>query len=349
MIIVEFVKKIIKNEKSYLLAPLIFFIITISFSFVLYNNVHYIYEIGFIEQAEWNTLNGNFFSSVSNGGNHFARHNSPILFIFLPIYYLFENITIFIILTNLLIAISAVPIYLFAKEYLKSKKAGIVFMISYLLFPSFYYSNLRSFHPIMLSVSFLAFALYFLYKKNVKFFLISIILAMLTNETVSFIVFMIGIYTLIKYDKKLGLILMIIGITWFQLSTTVIMPHFSTETKYPFIKELYGHLGTDFKEIITTIITKPGYALSYGSLEGKIIYFRSLFQHTFFISLLAPEVLIIGIPVIIQNIFSASGYKYDILAHYSYPLIPLIMYATIIGIKRIRKLFKKNILNNILI
>ena len=197
----------------------------------------------------------------------------------------------------------------------------------------------------MIAEPLMVFALYFFFKNKNGLFLLFTTLVLLTNETMSLVVLMFGIILLVNWKMKkvkLGLILIIIGILWFQISTSIIIPHFNNnnDNNYPYIKEIYGHLGSNVGEIVKTIITKPAYAFGYNGFGLKIIYLKELLQHNIFISLLAPEILLIGLPVILQNILSSSAYKYDVLAHYSFSLIPLIIFSTIIAIKRISKKYK---------
>jgi len=327
-----------KEKKIVFLMSIIFIFFTVIFSQVLYKNYHTIYEIGMLEQPIWNTVNGNFFYSVSGSGNLFGNHNHPILFFILPIYFFFPSTFTILILSNLTIVLGVIPIYKLAQKKLRSNKAGFVFALSYLLFPSFYYSNIRSFHPIMLVVPFLAYALYYLEKEDWKKLFIFLFLALITNETISLLVIMFGIYIFLKSNKKFGTLLVAFGVLWFLFSIKVVIPYFSQEQNYRFIGGLYGHLGSTPGEIIKTITTNPIYAISYGSLEAKILYLKVLFRHNLFIALLNPEILILTIPVFLQNLFSSSPYKYDYVAHYTYPLIPILFTATITGTKRILKL-----------
>ena len=328
-----------KFEKEFII-PIIFFLLAIVISTLLLSNNRVIYEAGFVEQGVWNTLHGDFFYEINNGGNHFARHNSPILFIFLPIYYLFPNIIIFMLMTNLFIALGSIPVYMFARKILKSRFAGITFMVSFLLFPSFLYSNLRSFHPIMLSVFFMSLTVYFMYKRKWNWFMVSALISMLTNETVSLTLIFLGLFVFFKFKQRVGLNLIVIALVWFIFSTSILIPHFNNGSDYSMVKEIYGHLGNDIGEVIKTIVTHPIDSFQHGFVDLKIKYLRVIFEHNLFTSLLAPELLLVSIPIFVQNIFSSSFYKYDVVAHYIYPIIPIIIFASIIGVSRIIKRFR---------
>jgi len=336
-----------KYQKILIIAAVIFIFTTV----LLYNNYDYIFEIGFVEQPLYNTIHGNFFYSASNGGNHFARHNSPILFLYLPVYYIFEHITSITILTNLLLLLGAIPIYLFGKKVgMKitdnkklSELSGIIIMTSYILFPSFLYSNLRSFHPVMLAAPLISWGLYFLFEKKHQLALTFFLLAMLTNETVSLLMIFLGIYIAFKHEKKTGVYLIILALVWFQFSTSIISSA-NGSGEYPYFKEIYGHLGTDFSSVIKTIITNPVSSFMYGKPVRKIVYLLEIFGHNIFLGFLSPWLILTTLPVLAQNLFSSSPYKYDILAHYVYPIVPIIFFSLMGGLIRIKRNEKKNII-----
>lgn len=327
-----------KRFRKYLYTAMILFFILWSAGFIiLHNNFHTIYEIGFVEQSLWNTIQGDFFDSVSNVGNHFANHNSPILFFLLPFYYLVPNIIVISLILNAAIVIGAIPVYKLARKKLDSPKAGFIFALSYLLFPSFYYSNIRSFHPVMLVLPFMGFALYYMHRKNWLKTSIFLFFSMLTNETVSLIVIMIGAYLFFKMKehRSVGLKIAVVGIVWFYLSVNIIIPAFSPNNNYNQIGAVYGHLGDNIPEVVSSIVSDPVEAFNYGNPEGKIDYLQVLFQHNLFLSLLNPEIIIVAVPTFLQNLLSSSGYKYDYVAHYTYPLIPILFFASITGVRRI--------------
>jgi len=320
--------------KKIILISTIVFIFWITTSFILHSNFHTIFEIGIAEQSLWNTIQGEFFYSVSAADNYFSNHNSAILIFMLPFYYLASSIFTLFILLNISILLGVIPIYKLAKEKI-NHKSGIIFAISYLLFPAFYYSNLRSFHPIMIIIPFIAWSIYFFETNQDKKGLLFLFIAMLANETFSLTVIMFGIYLLLVKRKRIGLTTIFLGIIWFLFSTKFVIPFFSYGNNYAFIEVIYGHLGSTPAEIIGTIITNPLYAISYGNLNLKIIYLKVFFEHNLFLSLLNPGMLLLTIPIFLQNIFSSSAYKYNYVAHYSYPLIPILFAASIIGVKRI--------------
>ena len=321
-----------KEEKIVLLMSIMFIFLTTLLAILLYKNFHTIYEISLLEQPIWNTIHGNFFYSVSGLGNLFANHNHPILFLLLPVYFLFQYTLTIIIIENIFIALGAFIIYKFAKEELNNKLLGIIFTGSYLLFPSFYYSNIRSFHPIMLIIPLFLLMFYFLFKKKWNLFFIFFALSLLVKEDIAITLFLLGIYIFFKYSKQKGLIVGSISLIWFLLSTQIIIPSFGGSSEFV---GLYSHIGETPSEIIVNTLKDPIGVFSYGFIKQKITYLTVLFRHTMFTSLFNPSFILLTIPILLQNILNISPYKYNYFAHYTYPLIPIIFMASIFGTKRI--------------
>ncbi len=333
------IKKFEKTDKVAFVLIILFFIFSLITATILYYNFHTIYEIGHHEQAIWQTIHGRFFYRSFDRNNLFSLHNQPMLFILLPIYYLVPKTIIIILIQNLGICVSALFIYKFAKEK-AGKKAGLVFLFLYLLFPAFYYSNIRSFSPIGLVFPFIAGSIFFMHKKRWKHFYIFFALTLICKENTSLLLIPLSIYIFFRYSKKAGLIAGCMGIFWLILSFKILFPIMNFGEEYLFINNLYSHLGESPIEISKTLIKNPLLPFTYGNVAQKITYFKVLFGYTLLLSLINIEFLIITTPIFLQNLLSNSPYKFNFVSHYNFILIPIIFYASIAGFCRLRRLIK---------
>ena len=304
---------------------LFFLLFTTTASLVLYNNFHTVDEIGHHEHALWQTMNGKFFYRSFDNHNLFGLHAQPIMLILLPIYFLFPHTLIIIFVQNLGIAISALFIYRYCKEKM-SKKESILLLLTYLLLPVFYYSNIRSFSPIGLVFPFIAGTIFFMKKENWNLFYVFFILTLMCKENTPLLLIPLGIYVFFRYDKRVGLKSILLSLAWMVISFKILIPLFqiNPSTDYSFISSLYGHLGGSIPEILKTIISNPALPLTYGDITLKMSYFKVLFGSTLYLSLLNIEFLIITLPVLLQNLLSSSPYKYEYVSHYNFILTPLI-------------------------
>jgi uncharacterized membrane protein len=147
-------KNIFKNPKAadYMAygAIVIFVVIFIFLSFGRHDALKsYLNDISAYDQAIWNTVHGRFMHisiSAFDEPNLFASRFSPVLLIFVPLYAVFSSPKWLLLLQILSAGASAVPIYLLAKEKLKSAQMALIILISYLLYPILQNGLLYDFH-----------------------------------------------------------------------------------------------------------------------------------------------------------------------------------------------------------
>lgn len=93
-------------------------------------------DLGIFEQSLWSTLKyGLFFYNTPELGVHFRIHFDPILYLILPVYSIYPSPLTLLVLQSLFLSLGAIPVFWLARDELKSKKAGLVFAIIYLLYP----------------------------------------------------------------------------------------------------------------------------------------------------------------------------------------------------------------------
>jgi len=162
---------------------------------------------------------------------------------------------------------------------------------------------------------------------------------LLCKEDIFVIVFMIGIYTFFKVDKKKGVITCGISILWFILGFFVILPYFNG---IGYFRHLYGYsvfgqFGSTPSEIIKTIIFEPKLFFSLLFTPTNMKYLFHLLIPLGFVSIIGFEALLIAVPSILINILSGYHYTHFVTYHYTAAIIPFIFISVIFGIKRISK------------
>ena len=303
----------------------------------------YLNDLGTYDQALWNTVHGNFFgltSSMVNVNNYFGAHFSPILLIFVPFYFIYATPKWFLFFQVLAVGGSAVPIYLIAKEKLKSEKLGFVILLSYLFYPALHNGLLYDFHELVLAVFFASWALYFLEKKNDKWFIIFASLLAISQEHLPLLVFMMGLYLIfIKRRKRFGIIVSGASLLYFLLVMTVFIPHFSSTGKPALIysdslySSRYGWLGSSFSEIIKNIVTHPAIVAKTLLSFERIRYLFILVAPVFSLALFSWEFWL-TLPVLAAYLLSLNAMTFNIFFYHSAIIAPFVFYATIESVRR---------------
>lgn len=273
--------------------------------------------------------------------NILGDHFEPIMALISPIFWIWDDIKMLLLVQALVVCLGAWPIYAIAKEKLKSRFAGLAIGIAYLSFIGVQTAIEFDFHPLVFLAPILAFLYYFLEKKKYLWVYIFTALALLCKEVASLYIFFFGIYAFfVKKEKKAGLIMMGLGVLWFILVINVIIP-------YGFGR-VYGHmsaydaLGDSAGGIIKTMITNPLYVVNILFYPGnKIDTWLSMFGSTGFLALLSPTTLILAIPMIGEKFLTTSKSScWTVWWHYSITITPILMISAINGIYNLKNKFK---------
>lgn len=310
---------------------LLYVLMTVYFLIFVY--VHAIQHNNFQSNSQiysnilWNISHGNlkFTENDLDVPMHvFGFHFYPIWFLIAPFYRIFPSIYFLIFLQCAVVTIGALPIYWLAKEKLQSGIAGISFAIVYLLSTFIQTANIWAITGRTISVAFIAFAFYNLYKGNNIKFVIFTLLFLACGEAGAPIVFMLGLYILfIMKKRKMGMAISLLGLVYFLGAMRLAV--YLNDGIY-----MYGGMRQDIfnrflhlKEFVKFYITPPNLAIVF-----------LLLLPVGYISILGMPVLLIAIPAVLMNLSSRSGS--DITTSYGFaPLIPIILFAGIDGVKRI--------------
>lgn len=197
------------------------------YSILRHNNFYSGYDLSNFDHTIWNTLHGRFFQLTVNG-SYVSRLSIHADFILIPLsllYLIWDNVKILLIFQSIVFAIGSLAVFLIAKKILKNPFAGVLMALTYLINPAIEWANLYDFHPVVLSVPLLLFAIYFLLSKNKIIASILLFFAILTKENVSLLIFCLGLWLLIfQSEKKYGIILSALSLIYFFLVVFVLMP-----------------------------------------------------------------------------------------------------------------------------
>jgi len=129
------------------------------------------FDLGNVNQAIWNTAHGRpfAFTNMAPLSNRLALHVEPILFLFVPFYWLgIGGPQLLLVVQALIVALGAWPLYLIARPKIGANGALITGVV-YLLYPALEAAVLFDFHAVTLAPTFLLFAFYFLEQAFLSF------------------------------------------------------------------------------------------------------------------------------------------------------------------------------------
>lgn len=292
---------------------------------------------GIMYQLYYNTIfHGNFFFSSVIGGYGIDWGNRYILLLFLPIMYFFQNIPVtFSIISTAIISLGSLPVYWLTRDLLKSERIGLVFTILYFIYPSIGWLMLESVKEEIFVLPFLLFAFYYMHVKSYPMYLVFLFLALICKHNILLVVPMFGFYAYLeKFDLKwiFGPILMSLG--WALTLFLILKPFFSPiPNMSPMVSDFtagrYQWLGSTPFNMFINAITNPQIVVDHLVNIQNIEYIMLLFIPLMGISLLKPKILLIGLPIFLQNLLSTSDEMRMITYHYVSVLVFVIFSSAI--------------------
>lgn len=270
-------------------------------------------------------------------GDHFE----PILFLFVPFYWIIKDAVLLFFVQAIVVVSGIIPIYLITKEKLKNQFLGISLSFAYLFFGGLQMGYGYGFHPILFFPTLFFWTYYFLQKKKRGLYIFFLFLTLSVKEEVAFIVIAFGIYQfVIKKERKMSLITILMGIGWYILCFNIIFPYFSGEKGFGHLGQ-YGELGIGgISGLIKNIFLNPKLFLTtLITPSDKIDTFFHTLGSFSFLPFLYPPTLLFVLPSLLEKLLSSDIARLNGF-HYSAAITGVIVISSIESLSYI---FKKNL------
>ncbi len=170
------------------------------------------FDLGLYDQAVWRFWQWMPPYNTVKERIIFGDHMVLTLPLLGPLFFLWDDVRMLLIIQALVIAVSAIPIYLIARKRTNSGVCAWTVTFLYSLFFGIQYGVFFDFHPILLGASLLSFLAWALEYKKFVLFWIFFILCLLTQENMGLAVASVGfIYFFRREYRKMSLTMIAIG------------------------------------------------------------------------------------------------------------------------------------------
>lgn len=296
------------------------------------------FDLGNMDQTVWNTIHGRVFTLTNPDGveviSRLAIHADVILIVLSPLYLLWEDPRMLLLVQTILCASGAFFVYKLAVLVLKEKNLALALSLSYLLNPFLQKQNLYEFHAVSLATTFLLACFFYLAKNRYIPFLIFLFLAFLTKENVYLIGTITGLYLFLVKKKKIGgAVLASVSFLAFVLLVGKFMPE--ARGGHHFALSYFQEFGASPFSIAKNILLQPHKTASYLFTLENGDYLKNLFLPVGFLSLLAPGTLLFTLPDLALNLLSNNHNLKSINFHYTATILPFLYISSVYGIKRL--------------
>lgn len=314
----------------------------------------YAWDLGIFTQSLWTTLNrGQFFYytielPANLGGSFFGAHFSPILFLVLPIYAVFESPCTLLVLQSVVLALGALPIYFIAKKHLGDRLSAVCLAAVYLTYPAIQSVNCFDFHTEAFIPLFFLLAFYYIDDKKWFKGLLFVLLTLSTIEFAPILIIFLGAYLTLKEafikdptERRRSLLkrmffpalLIVIAIIWLLLAFFVIDTF--NPIKGTGLPGNWTYWGSNLSGVVLNILTHPVEALTYMVTPiDKVFYVLFLLTPLLMLPIFSPEFLLV-VPWLIAAPLSENALYFNIYFQYSAFAIGQLLIAVIFSIKRL--------------
>ncbi len=291
------------------------------------------FDLGNMTQAVWSTRHGRFLEVTDLSGEQISRlgaHFDPILAVFAPIWVLWPDPSLFLVVQAAAVALGAPAVFLLARRRLESERAGLAFGLAYLLYPPVQWLVVNEFHPVALATPLLLWAFWFLEDDRLVAFAIVAGAACLTKEHIGLVVATLGIWHWLSHRRRReGLVIAGAGVVVAALAITVVVPHYAPGGGSPFAGR-YESVGGSPGGIARTTVTHPG-RITQATTEGRDArYVWQLAWPLGLLPLLSPASLT-AVPELAANLLSETRTQTSIHFHYTAGAIPGLVVGAILG------------------
>lgn len=265
--------------------------------------------------------------------SHFAVHFSPILYIVLPLYWIFPSPVTVLAAQAIAVALGTLPLYKLSKHFGLSNYKTLAIIAIYVLHPSVIANNFYYFHENCFLTVLLLSTFYFAEKgKSVPTYLFALLTMMVKEDAPVYILFF-GLYLLFSNKSKVkGIILCIISSTYFFVVTKLMAAYGQGIMTYRYENFIFESEGSIYS-VVLNIIKNPPYLfqqlLKTEKLEFLILMLVPLALLPFAIK--KPSRIILLMPMVLINLMTNYVYQYDIGFQYTYASLAFLFYLTVIN------------------
>ncbi len=296
--------------------------------------------MGQFDQAIWNTSQRRLMVNTLKPPNTLAWHFSPGLVLIAPLYWVWEDIRVLILLQATAYAASGLPFYFYArKRWGTLPSVGV--LAAYYGSATLHRLALGEFRRISLAVPGIALAWYGLREERNGPLLAGLGWAILFKEDVTALVMAFGLYLALApgQRKKLGGALVVASIAWLGLALGVAIPHFQGTSPS---ESAYGQLGyyqaldhENTMAAITSLLRQPWQILRNVVQIDRLRALLRELASLAMLPLLAPEWLALALPSLMLMFATDVSAVYSLQAWYMAAIWPVFYGAALVGIERL--------------
>jgi uncharacterized membrane protein len=292
----------------------------------------YGFDVGIYDQGTWllSRLRAPFVTI--RGLNLFGQHASYILVLVAPLYRLWPDPRLLLLLQAIALAVPAWVIYRIGTRHLGNPAAGLAVAVAYLAFPAMQWALTWQFHPESLAAAFLALAALAADDRRTRPMAIWLGLALLCREDVGLLVAGFGGLLMLTGQRTVGRRVVLAGLIWWVLATFLFIP-WANGRQTNLFELNYGISGVGPIALLKALPSMAGRALATALSNQGLGYLLLVLVPLLGLPLLAPRALLPVAPALFLNLAAIPPEQHQIRYQYLATSAPFLAIAAVAGLQ----------------
>jgi uncharacterized membrane protein len=295
------------------------------------------FDLGVQDQTVWGYSRLQIIpNTVEMIPNLLGDHFHPVLMLIAPLYWIWDDVRVLLVVQAVLLAAAAIPIFWWARQRLGLIPA-IAFEAAYLIFWGVFSGVIFDFHHVAFAVPAVSFGLYAVLTKRNRLFWAMLALGLLTRENIALTFAAIGVYiAVVQHRWRLGAAVIAVSVAWFAALIEFVLPAIAGS---PYRHWTYDALGTGPGSALLHVIRHPLSSLRLlVDNSAKVKLLGGLLGTWLFLPVLSPLALV-AIPTLFERLWSSNPALWSASFQYSLVIAPILAFAAVDGLVRLQRMF----------
>lgn len=286
------------------------------------------YDLGLYDQGIWLLSQGKAPFVTLMGRNLMGDHASFVLFLVVPLYWIWPSVSTLLVVQSLVVALGALPVFLLARTRLESESLALVLSACFLLHPAVAWTNLENYHPDSFLAFFVGMAIFAALERRWRLYALFVVLSLLVKEDTLLVVAPLGVWVALNRSRKIGVATVVGSIVSALFGTMVVMRSLIGVPTRNAWRIPFGGVGG----FVSEVLERPGNVIDHFRSESRPFYLWQMLFPMGFVFARFPWVASISALVLFTNVLSTFWYQFRIEYHYAFIAVPAIVLGTVVAL-----------------
>ena len=271
-----------------------------------------------------------------------ADHFHLILITIAPLYWIWSNVRVLLIIQGILVSIGALPLYYLSKKVTGNNLFSFTIVLGYLLFYSLQSFIFSDFHELAFLPITLGGVLLFWELRKPFLYWTFFILSLLVKEEIGLLLAAFGLWVFIrsKNQRKQAITFVVLGFAYTFIMVSFIMPFIGGQ---PYRHSGFGQSGQTLTDVLLNILRNPFYLIhSFTDSPVKINTIWITFWSWGFLPLFSPASLMLILEQLASRFLDyGKPIRWTLTFAYSLPMATIMGWGSIYGFNNLIKVLQK--------